>query len=355
MLLVYSLIIGSKNGNGDTDSTGFFLDEVLRRGQIPLPVKCQVERTELVEKIRTELYKLSDSDGWVLIHGLPGFGKTTLAAESVRSAKLIQDVFPNGVFWISVKKMSNEHGEVDTSKLLEKLQNFIHRIDEDKYCPSNIEAATDYLQKVMYEQYPRSLLVLDDVWEKEVAQAFSVRCRALVTSRNADVASEVSTPSVYPVSVTKGLSDGEAREMLAKWSKLPVSSLPKEDSEAIIQYCRGSPLALGIVGALLINPNISHIRWKPILWQLKSKSQALSSVDASIRVSIEEFSQELKEFFDSLVVFAHSTVIPTRVLATFWSMNEFEAEEIMNSKLLCLLVCRSKLYIYVTVWDTCTM
>ena len=55
----------------------------------------------------------------------------------------------------------------------------------------------------MTEQHPQSLLILDDVWEQETAQIFSVRCRTLVTTRNAEVAAKVFTNCVYKVSVTQ--------------------------------------------------------------------------------------------------------------------------------------------------------
>lgn len=31
---------------------------------------------------------------WVILHGMPGFGKTVLAAEAVRDATILRDVFP---------------------------------------------------------------------------------------------------------------------------------------------------------------------------------------------------------------------------------------------------------------------
>ena len=321
---------------------------VLDYGQVPPPVRCQVERTELVEKVRRELYKLKDSDGWVLIHGMPGFGKTTIAAESVRSAPLLQDVFPDGVFWLKMKKMSYR-GEVDKSKLLEKLQNFILRVDKSSGRPANIEEATDHLLIVMKRQYPRSLLILDDVWESEVAQAFSVRCRVLATSRNAEVASAVSTPFVYPVSITEGLPDEKAREYLSRRTGKPNDSLPKE-AEDIIQYCMGSPLALGIVAAKLSQPNTPLARWKTIVRQLKNRSQArdlLARVKASIGLSIEELSEEMKEKLYSLVVFAHSAVISARVLDTLWGMDA-GTEEIMDGELVSVGVYTSVL-MYVVI------
>ena len=55
----------------------------------------------------------------------------------------------------------------------------------------------------MSEQHPRSLLVLDDLWEPEAAQAFSVRCRTLATTRNIDIAETVVTNNIYKISVTE--------------------------------------------------------------------------------------------------------------------------------------------------------
>ena len=297
-----------------------------------------------MEQIRRELYKLRNTDGWVLVHGLPGFGKTVLAAESLRSSTMLREVFPGGVFWLSLGRMTKDD-ELDSSLLLEKIRNFILRVDKLRNRPPNLEAATDYLQQVMNEQHPSSLLVLDDVWESEVAQAFSVRCRVLVTSRNADIASEVRTPVTYKVSLHVGLTNEEATELLSKWSRKPLDSLPKE-ADTIIQYCRGSPLALDVIGAMLNRPNTTLARWEAIAKRLKKEydpatptlrrkslgHELIGRVYDSISISIEGFSPETRQLFDSLVVFDYDTVISAGVLATYWNMDEFGAEDIMNGE-----------------------
>ena len=135
----------------------------------------------------------------LLFHCRPG--KTVLAIDAVSDADLLKDVFPGGVFWLSVGKMSGGSGEINSTALLEKVQNFIARMDVNRSRPPNLESATDYLQEVMMEQYPQSLLILDDVWEVETSEVFAVRCRTLVTTRNAEVASGINTPDVYPVAV----------------------------------------------------------------------------------------------------------------------------------------------------------
>lgn len=321
----------------------FAVEDVLRRGRVPPRSKYHVDRKAVVDAIRRELYKLKNSDGWVVLNGLPGYGKSVLAADSVRDASLLRNVFPGGVFWLTVQKMRLPDGEINTAALLEKLQNFILRVDKDMYCPPNIEAATDYLQKVMSEQHPRSLIILNDVWETEVAEAFGVRCRVLVTTRIANIAKEVSTPVCYPVSIINGLTDKEAKQLLAKWSKQKLGSLPKE-AQSIIDYCRGSPLALEIIGGKLSRSGDNVARWKTISNRLKpdydprtptlhrksSAHELITRVDESISVSIEDLSELQKDRLQALVVFDYDTIITTAMLSTLWNIQDrFEAESQM--------------------------
>ena len=100
----------------------FSVDEVLKQGHVPPRYAILVERKAMTEKIRSELCKLKDTDGWVVVHGMAGFGKTVLVAEAVRDAELLREVFPGGVNWLTVGQMVDRQGEVDTAKLLTKIQ-----------------------------------------------------------------------------------------------------------------------------------------------------------------------------------------------------------------------------------------
>ena len=130
-------------------------------------------------------------------------GKTVLAIDAVSDADLLHDVFPGGVFWLSVGKMTGgSDGGINSVMLLEKVQNFIARMDKERYRPLNLELATDHLQEVMTKQHPQSLLILDDIWEAETAKVFAVRCQTLVTTRYEGVTIKITnTPHTYPVSV----------------------------------------------------------------------------------------------------------------------------------------------------------
>ena len=68
---------------------------------------------------------------------------------SCYSALTSTEVFPGGVFWVSVSN-------IDKSKLLTKLQNLCARLDrESRPPPLNLEEAKDRLRLVLVEQHPR--------------------------------------------------------------------------------------------------------------------------------------------------------------------------------------------------------
>ena len=60
--------------------------------------------------------------------------------------------------------------------------------------------------QIIAEQYPKSLLILDDVWSAQVARAFDIHCPTLITSRNAKVVSGFTAPKRISV------ADGESHD-----------------------------------------------------------------------------------------------------------------------------------------------
>ena len=56
--------------------------------------------------------------------------------------------------------------------------------------------------QIISEQYPESLLILDDVWSSDVISAFAECCPIMVTSRNARMAKMY---NCYDVDICDGL------------------------------------------------------------------------------------------------------------------------------------------------------
>ena len=123
-----------------------------------------------------------------------------------------------------------------------------------------------------------------------------------------------------------------------------LDNLPEEAGD-IVQYCMGSPLALGIIAAKLSQPNTPRAMWKRIVQQLRSRSQANNlhaRVNASIELSIEDLPKKSKERVRSLIMFANSAVIPPHMLDSFWSVGEFGGADIMDGKLVFIPVFLSR-------------
>ena len=316
----------------------------------------------MIEKVRKELRELKDRDGWVVLHGMAGFGKTILAAEAIRDADILREVFPDGVHWLAVGQMLTKDGEIDKPKLLTRLQNLIVRLDEKVTRPPNLESATNTLQRILSKQYPHSLLILDDVWSPEVAQAFSVRCRTLVTSRNSAVASSVQAPQISSLSVSDGFTDEEGLLLLARWLDKDTKDLPK-DAEVIIEYCRGSPMVVALIGAIL-KKNPSERKWKVIVDKLQKKhfhsiklhasvnewSYQHATLNASIELSVESLPASLQQLFEMFVVFDYNTLVSTRALEVIWQRDIIETEELLMGKWVCVHVqymCTMYMYMYI--------
>eukprot|EP00064_Thunnus_orientalis_P006466 superscaffoldBa00000672_g6484 len=166
-------------------SNGFtsYVQTVLSEGGVPQRPVVFVSRPELVNRVREKLYRLQREPGWVTVFGMAGSGKSVLAAEAVRHHELIEECFPGGIHWLSI-------GQLDKPDLLVKIQSLCFRLEQSLDSqslhrpPSSLDEAKERLRFLMLRRYPRSLLILDDVWESTVLKVFDIQCRLLLTTRN---------------------------------------------------------------------------------------------------------------------------------------------------------------------------
>ena len=324
------------------------VEDTLKQGHVPPRQSVYIEQRETINLLRQSLRTLCKKEGWLVIHGMAGIGKTVLASEAVRDSALLREAFPGGVNWLTVGQMIDARGQLDKSKLLTKIQNLIVRLDEkgqqsSSSRPGDLESAQDLLQKVISEQHPQSLLILDDVWTSDVVRHFAVRCCTMVTTRNAAVTDVFQTPDVNKVPISKGFNDEAARHILSRWSGRDLATLPPA-ADSIVRYCRGSPMALALIGAYL-RKGARDTRWKQIAEELEQSHGAVNvkllhpTLKASIYSSVEGLSPELRCHFDPLVVFDHGTLVPPETLATLWDLNMFNAGVAITGAFACVCVC----------------
>ncbi|NXF44682.1 APAF factor, partial [Oceanites oceanicus] len=323
--------VSSGNRKSSMDGMTSYVKTILCEGGVPQRPVVFVTRPKLVDAIKQKLCCLGSDPGWVTVYGMAGCGKTVLTAEALRDHQLLEDYFPGGVHWISV-------GKQDKAGLLIKLQNLCSRLENDSALsqrpPLNIEEAKDRLRLLMLRKYPRSLLILDDIWDSWVLKAFDNQCQVLITSRDRSVTDAVAG-NKYEVHVESGLAHEKGLEILSLFVNMKISELP-EQANCLVRECKGSPLVISLIGALLRDfPS----RWDYYLKQLqnkqfkrirKSSSYDYEALDEAMSISVEQLNDNYKDYYKDLSILPKDVKVPTKVLCILWDMETEEVEDILQ-------------------------
>ncbi len=262
-----------------------------------------------------------NGSGRVGILGMPGSGKTVLAADLARDSA-VQQAYPDGVHWITVGR----------SPTIADLQNeLLHQMTGA--VPVAASEVKNALRSAIGTACP--LIVLDDVWESEHAYAFCESCgpaRLLVTTRNAPVLLGIGAAR-YPVD---RLNPEDAIALLADWAGTQPTDLPVE-APAIAERCGYLPLALAAVGATVRD---GPHAWSDALARLRragltdvgqpSADYAYRDLDRALDVSIDALAVPDRERYLDLAVFPEDQSIPEDVLAQLWETDELTARTCMQ-------------------------
>lgn len=329
-----------------------YVQTVLSEGGVPQRPVVFVSRPELLNRVRERLYRLQKEPGWVTIFGMAGSGKSVLAAEAVRHHSLIEECFPGGIHWLSI-------GQLDKPDLLVKIQSLCFRLEQGldpqlhHRPPNSLDEAKERLRFLMLRRYPRSLLILDDIWDSTVLKAFDIQCRIMLTTRNRSLVDSVSGAK-FEVEVESGLDEKKGLEILALYTNSKIHGLP-EEARTIVRECKGSPLVVSLIGALLKEkPN----RWRYYLSQLqqkqfrrirKSSSYDYDALDQAMAASIEVLPEEHRELYKDLTVLEKDIKVPAKVLSILWDLPLEEVEDILEefaNKSLLFVDSNNKPYLY---------
>ncbi|KAF4080961.1 hypothetical protein AMELA_G00155320 [Ameiurus melas] len=321
--------VEKNNFNGISPSVQVILSE----GGVPQRPMVFVNRPVLLNLLREKLSRLQNAAGWVTVFGMAGSGKSVIAAEAVRDRTLIKECFPDGVHWLSV-------GQCEKADLLVRMQSLCFRLEQgqsSEACsrpPSSVEEAKERLRFLMLRRFPRSLLILDDVWDSYTLRAFDIQCRVLFTTRNSSLTDSVSGHR-FKVPVESGLDDEKAMEILALYVNGKSQNLP-EQARSIVKECKGSPLVISLIGALLRDfPD----RWGYYLEQLrkkrfkrirKSSSYDYEALDQAMDASLQVLEEEHRELYKDLSVLEKDVKVPAKVLSVVWGLELEEVEDVLQ-------------------------
>jgi hypothetical protein len=267
--------------------------------------------------------------GKIGVQGMGGIGKTVLAAALAHDLE-VRQAFPDGIYWLTVGQKPN---------LLELQNKLLRQLTGSKQALTTEEEAKDALRDSLEGR--RALTVLDDVWDGNHADAFSVTAppsRLIITTRNAEVLVGIGAEE-FRVAV---LPASDALNMLARWvdEKSP-GELPVEAAE-VARECGYLPLALAMIGAMIRrSKQPPAIAWQDALdclcasglEEIKRSFPGYPYPDLlrAIEVSVEALDESDRERYLDLAVFPEDQSIPETTLRAYWKLDARRTRKCMDA------------------------
>ena len=258
------------------------------------------------------------------LQGMGGIGKTVLAAALTRDSE-VRQAFPDGIYWLSIGQKPN---------LLDLQNQLLGRLTGSKETLTKQQEAKDAMREALEGR--AALVVLDDVWMIDHANAFSVTAqpaRLLITTRNNEVLVGLGAEE-HRVHV---LSPSDALKMLAEWvgQKSP-GELPLEAAD-VAKECGYLPLALAMIGAMI---RLRPTAWRDALGRLhRADLEAVKrnfpgypypDLLRAIDVSVEGLESADRERYLDLSVFPEDHPIPEEPLRLLWNLDDVDTRDCMT-------------------------
>lgn len=209
--------------------------------RMPKPRHAVVGRVQLLAEVRERLLA---GDDVALYAGLPGSGKTEMAAQLAWDEQLMEH-FKDGVLWVGLGPNPSED---DLASRLSSWALAVGIAPERLNSLPDGDAVASEISGMIAGR--RLLLVIDDAWDEQPASTFKVGLPGsahLLTTRLVRVADDFADSE--PVAVPE-LDDEAARALLAQYVPEVVRKRPEEIARCL-RTAAGLPLALILVGLYL--------------------------------------------------------------------------------------------------------
>ncbi|XP_027169319.1 putative disease resistance RPP13-like protein 3 [Coffea eugenioides] len=281
---------------------------------------------EKTKSLVAELLKEDENRRVVSIIGMGGVGKTTLAKKVYNHAD-VRARFDCRA-WVCVSS------SYDYKKLLSAIIKQLNPTTKELLEVLEMMQEED-LERRLYQDLQDKcyLVVLDDVWEVAAWDCLARRAfpdvgtssRVLLTSRNRDVAQHADA-SRHPYELkTLGEEDSWQlflRKALGHEANAGCPPDLEEVGREIARRCGGLPLAITVIGGLLLGKNKSKTEWENVLnnfgaYLSRSQSEA-GEAGAILELSYADLPANLKFCFLYLGLFPEDSVISVRKLIHLW-------------------------------------
>ncbi|MFG2821614.1 NB-ARC domain-containing protein [Kitasatospora sp. NPDC048365] len=288
-----------------------------------------VRRAELRQAIDAVLARSGTTVGLTTsLHGAGGFGKTRLA-RMVAADRRIRRRFRNRVYLVTIGRDLRSAAEITA-----KVGEVTRLITGDDTPFSNPETAGDHLARLL-AQRPRTLLVLDDVWEQEQLEPFlrgAPSCVRLVTTRRRHLLN--GRPGSRLVLVD-GMTEPEARTVLLEG--LDSADLPGDAVAELLSRTGRWPLLLRLVNRLVMAERDLGV---PVVDALRAAARRLRdagpatadvagmdaavpaqrerAVEATIEAAVDRLPAGGRDRLLELGVFAEDEAVPLSLVRGLW-------------------------------------
>jgi hypothetical protein len=274
---------------------------------LPRPELLATLREALTQHKTTVLTSPSQKVG---VQGMGGVGKSVLAMALARDY-FVRRTFKDGVFWLTLGT---------APRLFDVWTQLAGYLSYEGKSFKDAKEAQDFFEQAT--QGKEILLILDDVWQSDHAEAFlhlGENCRLFASSRQKDILSAIDAHT-YAIGI---LSDTEAEALLKRVAKVDV--LPAQGN-GIIQACGNLPLAIAMIGAMVQGKPATY--WQDALDALEEAD--LEGIAArfpeyphanlflALKVSIDALDADLRERYYDFAIFPDDVAIPEEVPLTFW-------------------------------------
>ncbi|MDQ0934088.1 NB-ARC domain-containing protein [Streptomyces turgidiscabies] len=223
-------------------------DPVLRPDQMPpLTVWCvnHAEELSLLDSDLRAVLRGSSVIGFVVISGIPGVGKTTLAC---RWADTVRDRFPDGQIFIDYAALRRRAGGDVSAALVMCLRALgVH----DAFMPESLEELTAHYRSRTAGR--RILVVLDDA--NRPGQVLPLVPKgpgsALLVTSNGKLGELVALDGARPLPL-EPLNMADGLRLLAQRCGEEAVEAERGAAERLVGFCAGLPKALQLVAARLL-------------------------------------------------------------------------------------------------------
>ncbi|XP_025153495.1 apoptotic protease-activating factor 1 isoform X2 [Harpegnathos saltator] len=285
------------------------------------------------QKLKNALQQLRPGD-YITLHGMKGFGKSSLTVLTLQDIKLVTNLFACEIYWIKFicERFIDEEILIQLTALYHNVKNF--ETQPELFTPLKKDSLVRFLEHHFSKpEHQNALLVLDDVYDKKIINAFDFKCKTLILTTDIDVLD--GRISKQTIRMDDGFTEAETLGLFAQVLNISADQLPPE-AKKIHRECKGMPLLIAMFAAQfeeykeeMIIVNGTRDRWKYYLRSLIEKDpknkvikKFLEKQETIFDMCIDQLNPELKEQYKKLAIFNEDVNITRKTLEIIWEYDD---------------------------------